>query len=225
MQTTYDDEFYRDLLEGLALWHASDFQRDVLRTLSEHQVPGLGEALNKNQVASKQWLVDALREHAGTRFGHLVVLGGWLGVLAAMLLSDRRFTIGHVTSLDIDPRCAPVATTLNARHAAAGLFDAATRDMLDVDHAREYRGSEPGAPDVIVNTSCEHLSDLGGWYRRLPAGRLVVLQSNDYFACDEHVSCVPDLSAFREQAPLREVLFAGERRMRRYTRFMLIGRT
>jgi len=51
-----------------------------------------------------------------------------------------------------------------------------------------------------------------------------VLQSNDYFACAEHVNCVSDLAEFRVRAPLSDVLFAGERRMRRYTRFMLIGR-
>jgi hypothetical protein len=51
-----------------------------------------------------------------------------------------------------------------------------------------------------------------------------VLQSNDYFACREHVNCVADLAAFRLQAPLAQTLFAGEREMRRYTRFMLIGR-
>ena len=50
------------------------------------------------------------------------------------------------------------------------------------------------------------------------------MQSNDYFACSEHVNCVRDLDAFEAQAPLRETLFAGERRMRRYTRFMLLGR-
>jgi hypothetical protein len=46
----------------------------------------------------------------------------------------------------------------------------------------------------------------------------------DYFACSEHVNCVPDLAAFRAQAPMRELLFAGEHKLRRYIRFMLIGR-
>jgi hypothetical protein len=225
MPTSYTDEFYRDILEGLALWHASAFQRDVLRTLSLHQVPALGEALNKNQMASKLWLADALRESAGTRFGHVVVLGGWVGVLAAILLHDRRFVIDKVTSVDIDPACAPVAATLNATHAESGRFAAATRDMLAIDYAREFPASSSGPPGVIVNTSCEHLADFDRWYRTLPPGRLVVLQSNDYFACPEHVGCVPDLATFRARAPLAEVLFAGERRLRRYTRFMLIGRT
>jgi hypothetical protein len=40
----------------------------------------------------------------------------------------------------------------------------------------------------------------------------------------EHVNCVRDLAEFRAQAPMRETLFAGARALRRYTRFMLIGR-
>ncbi|HET6803602.1 MAG TPA: class I SAM-dependent methyltransferase, partial [Casimicrobiaceae bacterium] len=78
--------------------------------------------------------------------------------------------------------------------------------------------------DLVVNTSCEHLPDFPRWYARVPAGQLVVLQSNDYFACTEHVNSVRDLAAFEAQAPLSDVLFAGERKLRRYTRFMLIGR-
>ena len=89
---------------------------------------------------------------------------------------------------------------------------------------RSRRAADRRAADLVINTSCEHLADFGRWYGRIPAGQRLVLQSNDYFACDQHVNCVADLAAFQAQAPMREVLFAGERRMRRYVRFMLIGR-
>lgn len=223
MNTSYGDEFYRDILEGLSIYHGSAFQRDVLRALSLHQAPFLGPALNKNQIASKMWLAETLLETLGPRLGEIVVLGGWVGALAAVLLHDRRFAIGRVVSVDIDPACAPVAEALNATHFLGGSFVARTADMLDLDYAGMPAETDAG-PCVIVNTSCEHLPDFAGWYDRIPGGRLLVLQSNDYFACAEHVSSVPDLAAFRGQAPMTEVLFAGERRMRHYTRFMLIGR-
>jgi hypothetical protein len=38
------------------------------------------------------------------------------------------------------------------------------------------------------------------------------------------VNSVPDLATFKAHAPLSDVRFAGERKLRRYTRFMLIGR-
>ena len=114
---------------------------------------------------------------------------------------------------------------MNATHVRAGKFAARTADMLDLDYGPAIASAaDPRAADLVINTSCEHLADFGRWYERVPRGQRLVLQSNDYFACDQHVNCVPDLAAFRAQAPMREVLFAGERRMKRYVRFMLIGR-
>lgn len=221
--TTYDDEFYRDILDGLALYTGSAFQRDVLGALTQLDVPALGSALNANQIASKMWLADALHDTVGPRLGRVRILGGWFGVLAAVLLHDRRFAIREIESVDIDPRCAPVATAVNATHVREGRFEARTADMLELDYPAPTGGTAD-APDIVVNTSCEHLADFDRWYERVPAGTLLALQSNDYVACDEHVNCVKDLAAFRAQAPLAEVLFAGECRMRRYTRYMLIGR-
>ena len=224
MVTTFGDEFYRDILEGLAVQSGSSFHRDILATLTRHQEPGLGVALNKNQMASKLWLADSLFATVGPRLGRVLILGGWVGALAAVLLHDRRFEIERVESIDIDPRCAPVAESLNGTHARAGRFSARTADMLALDY--DAGGGAPGRAhaDLVINTSCEHLAEFDRWYARIPLGQLLVLQSNDYFAVREHVNCVRDLAAFRAQAPMRETLFAGERRMRRYTRFMLIGR-
>jgi len=218
--TTAKDEFYRDIIEGLAIHSGSALQRDVLATISRHDEPDIGAALNKNQIASKMWLADSLFGAMGAGLGDVTILGGWFGVLGAVLLHDPRFTIGKVISIDIDPRCAAIAEALNATHVRAGRFAARTADMLEIDYA------PPGAPadDLVINTSCEHLAAFGRWYDRIPPGKRLVLQSNDYFACEQHVNCVPDLAAFQAQAPMHRVLFAGERRMRRYVRFMLIGR-
>jgi hypothetical protein len=218
--TTFDDEFYRDILAGIAVHSGSGFHRDILAALTHHQEPRLAAALNRNQMASKLWLADMLFEAVGARPGSVLILGGWMGVLAAVLLHDRRFAIERITSVDIDPHCAPVALAMNATHVEAGRFAAKTADMLALD----YSQASDTRADVVVNTSCEHLSEFDRWYARIPPGQLIVLQSNDYFACAEHVNCVSDLAEFRVRAPLSDVLFAGERRMRRYTRFMLIGR-
>jgi hypothetical protein len=217
------DEFYRDILEGMALYTGSALQSDVVATLARYDEPALGEALNKNQIASKMWLADSLLDAVGPKLGNVLILGGWVGMLGAILLHDPRFVIDKVESVDIDPRCAAVALALNATHARTGRFVAHTADMLEIDYARR-RDTAAGAMNLIVNTSCEHLDEFDRWYGRIPAGQLLAMQSNDYFACEEHVNCVPDLAAFRLQAPMRELLFAGERKFRRYMRFMLIGR-
>jgi hypothetical protein len=216
------DEFYRDILEGMALYTRSALQRDVLTTLARHDEPALAQALNKNQIASKMWLADALADAVGSDLGNVLILGGWFGVLGAVLLHDPRFAITRVVSLDIDPRCADIALAVNATHVRDGKFTALTADMLEYAYGDD--ANSLAAADLVVNTSCEHVQDLDRWYQRIPAGQLLALQSNDYFACNEHVNCVPDLAAFRAQVPMREVLYAGERKFRRYVRFMLIGR-
>lgn len=220
---TFDrDEFYGDILEGLAAWLQSPLVADVRTTVARFHEPDLGVALNRNQITSKLWLVDSLRESAGTSFRTVTILGGWFGVLGAILLHDRRLTIGRVVSIDLDPRCAPVAESLNATEVRAGRFEARTADM----HMLEYPRVDPAAtpPDLIVNTSCEHVEGFGDWYDQVPAGQLLALQSNDYAAIPDHVNCVPDLDTFREQAPLTQELFAGMQPHKRYRRFMLIGR-
>jgi hypothetical protein len=215
--TTFSDDFYRDILDGMAVYADSAFHRDILRTLTRHQEPRIGVALNGNQMASKRWLADSLFATAGGQLGDVLILGGWIGALAAVLLHDRRFRIERIVSIDIDPRCAPVAESLNETHFGTGRFAARTADMLGLDYASEHA-------HLVINTSCEHIADFARWYGRVPDGQLLVLQSNDYVACREHVNCVADLAAFREQAPMRETLFAGAREMKRYVRFMLIGR-
>lgn len=216
------EEFYGDMLEGLAAWFASPQIADLRATVSRFREPDLGVALNRNQVTSKLWLAECLRQSAGASFGTVTVLGGWFGVLGAILLSDRRLSISRVVSVDVDPRCAPVAESLNATEVRAGRFVARTSDMRTIDYAP--RAGTAGPPDLLINTSCEHLAGFNQWYARVPDGQLIVLQSNDYYAIADHVNCVPDLDAFRAQAPLRKELFAGEQAHKRYRRFMLIGR-
>lgn len=215
------EEFYGDILEGLAAWFASPQIADLRATVSRFPEPDLGVALNRNQVTSKLWLVDSLHASAGASFGTISVLGGWFGVLGAILLRDPRLSIDRVVSIDLDPRCAAVAESLNASQVRAGRFVARTADMHGLDYTA---GSGAGAPDLLINTSCEHVVGFAQWFARVPAGQLIVLQSNDYYAIADHVNCVPDLQAFRVQAPLREELFAGEQQHKRYRRFMLIGR-
>jgi hypothetical protein len=216
------DEFYGDILEGLATWFASPLVADIRTTVARFAEPDLGTALNRNQIQSKRWLADALHESAGDSYGTITVLGGWFGVLGAILLNDPRFRIDRLISTDIDPRCAAIAESLNATQVRAGRFFARTEDMRTRSYAS---GTEGGvAPDLLVNTSCEHVVGFEEWYARIPAGQLIALQSNDYYAIADHVNCVADLDAFRAQAPLREELFAGTQPHKRYRRFMLIGR-
>lgn len=204
-----------DLTRGIAAYTGSGLIAGLARVVARHPQADIAVAFNHKQVGSKLWARHQLFETLGGDFGRVWILGGWYGVFAAMLFDDRRFRIAAIDSFDIDPEVAPIAKTLigpgNAR------FRALSCDM----HALDYAAA---APDLVVNTSCEHIADLRGWLDLLPAGMPVLLQSNDYFREPSHVSAMPSLKAFTKAAGLGEVSYAGELPMKNYTRFMLIGR-
>lgn len=212
-------EAVHDLLKGMAALSAHPILADIARLYGKGAPPDLSIACSHKQVASKQWLIEALAQTLPRPPGPVWVLGAWYGVLGALLLADERLTIEQVVSLDMDDSCAPVAETLNHRHVARGRFRAVTADMTGLDFA-----TMRPQPGLVINTSCEHLPDVPGWLASLPAGLPLLLQSNDYFREPDHCSCVPSLDAFREQAGLSELWFAGQRPTKNYTRFMLIGR-
>jgi len=213
---------FKDILDGLAVLYENPFIRDIRDTVLAYPDSAIGIALNKKQTACKKWLVEELAAARGPELGSVHILAGWYGLLGAMLLADRRLNVAHLTVLDIDPSCEEVALSLNATHAREGRFSFRQQDIYDLD----YRDPPEGltVPDVLVNTACEHLADFDAWYGRLPEGMTLVLQSNDYVAIPEHVNCSETLDDFKRQAPMRELLYAGELTLDKYTRFMLIGR-
>ncbi|MET0597658.1 MAG: class I SAM-dependent methyltransferase [Mesorhizobium sp.] len=203
-----------DLTRGIADYAGSPLVAGLARVIAKHPQADIATAFNHKQVASKLWARDRLVETFGGSFGKVWILGGWYGVLAGMLLEDRRFAIGEIVSIDIDPGVAAVAMTLN-RH-AKDRFRALTGDMYGLDYAA-------GRPDLVVNTSCEHIDDVRGWLALLPRGTRVLLQSNDYVREPTHVSCCASLDEFAGLAGLSAVAFSGALPTKNYTRFMLLG--
>jgi hypothetical protein len=189
------------------------FARDV-DGLGRLERGDLAIALHPVQVRSKLWLLDELKRHCDLGRSTLVVLGAWYGILPLLaewtLASPPRRSV----CVDIDPAvCAIGERLVGARHPAVEYRSA---DL------RTFRADDLEAP-VIVNTSCEHVADLEEWWARVPRGQLVVLQSNDFTACPEHVNCVADVEELARQAPMAERRFAGTLPLGDLRRFMLIG--
>ena len=47
------DEYYRDIIEGLAVYFDSPMVADIARTLKQTQPDDLGNAWNRNKLAEK----------------------------------------------------------------------------------------------------------------------------------------------------------------------------
>ena len=208
-------ELAYDLLRGVAQYTNNPIIKGLVRVLSKHPEAEIGVAFNQKQVACKVWARDCLFTSLGGTFSKIWIVGGWYGVFAAMLLDDPRFAATCIESFDIDPAVEDVARTL--LYGWGSTFSAHTQDMYDLDYST-------AAPDLVVNTSCEHIAHLRGWLDLLPQGTNVLLQSNDYFSEPEHIGCFSNIEEFVSAAGLGQVIYSGSLPQKKYTRFMLIGR-
>lgn len=170
--------------------------------------------VSKGQLASKLWASELFDKHITN--SHVVVCGGWYGLLPAILLHKNHEKRNKFTSIDIDSACAPIANAFNAEHYFKGEFYADTQDMYEADY---------NDADVIINTSCEHIADLPKWIESLPRKKRLILQSNDYFDCDQHINCVNDIDEFISQCPETEIIETQTLSMPNYTRFMILCNT
>jgi hypothetical protein len=172
------------------------------------------DAFWAGQMKSKSWLINELarnKKHHKS-WPTIDIHGGWVGTLASMLFQSDMY-INSINSIDIDPECEAIATTMNQTEYEAGKFRAITADMC---------GFKSQA-DIIINTSCEHISqDQYDTWLALQPSALFVLQSNNY-DIPEHIRTAKDLEEFKQQSNL-EVLWAGHLETQLYTRWMIIGK-
>tara|TARA_B100001287_G_scaffold49620_1_gene38678 strand:- start:3158 stop:3766 length:609 start_codon:yes stop_codon:yes gene_type:complete len=194
--------------------HDIKFWMDAIRN-SEDKERTL-ESFWDGQIKSKLWLIEELEKHKSIRNAEFVIHGGWNGVLAAMMFNSE-LGIKHITSIDIDPKCKEIASTMNKRYEMEGKFESVTADMCEYEYKRE--------PYFVINTSCEHITQeqYNTWLDKVPDGAQIILQSNNYFELDEHVNCSKDLNEFEWKSKLK-VTEKAELELPKYKRFMLVGR-
>ena len=186
----------------------------------------------RGQLQSKAWLIRELKE-LDPELGTVFLCAGWYATLSTMLF-ENDFEIDKVRSFDIDPSCASIAEIFNKPWTMKDWqFKASTADIKDINYSGyTYKtiksdGTESelyDETDTIINTSCEHIPDFSKWYDKIPEGKLVILQSNNYFDVEEHVNCSNNVEEFKAQAPCKEYLFSGTLDLGIYKRFMIIGR-
>jgi hypothetical protein len=169
------------------------------------------DAFWRGQIISKEWLIENLSKFVKKR-SNIDIHGGWVGVLASMLFQSG-IPINKIQSVDIDPSCQPIASMMNKLEEMAGRFKSVTADMC----------SFRSASDVIINTSCEHITQdqYNQWLSGLPSTSLLVLQSNNYLI-DEHVRTASSLEEFASQSKIN-IKWQGKLELPLYTRWMIIG--
>lgn len=204
-----------------------------LRNAVDNNNADLTDALSWGQLKSKRWLVNTL-EDIEVPLGTVFLCAGWYATLAAMLFQSR-CSIDKIRSFDIDDSCLEIADTINRNEVKKDWkFKAITQDIMDIDYNSHTWQTWSKAnnrmsrditdcPNTIINTSCEHIKEFNQWYKKIPNGTLVVLQTNNFFDVKDHVNCVKNPLEFAEQSPMQDCLYSGALELPKYNRFMRIG--
>jgi hypothetical protein len=174
------------------------------------------DAFWRGQILSKEWLITELKKQKDhyKKWPTVDIHGGWVGTLASLMFQSDMY-ISHINSIDIDPDCEKVASTMNQMETEAGKFKAITSDMCKFE----------STADIIINTSFEHITQeqYDIWFEKIPKDSVVVLQSNNY-NIPEHVRIADNLKEFQQQSKLKTILYIGELDLPMYKRYMIIGK-
>ena len=189
---------------------------NAIRDLPENERTRALDAFWAGQLDSKVWLVEELNK-VNNSPSDIYIFGGWIGVLASIMLQASTFPIRKIRSIDIDPWCEPIADMMCKLHEMNGWkFKAITGDMSTYNYDT--------IPNIVINTSTEHVTQeaYDTWYSNIPQDTLVVAQGNDFFSCEEHIRCSKDLYEFKTQNKVTSPLFEGQLQTHSYKRFMCI---
>ncbi|MAI03218.1 MAG: hypothetical protein CMQ75_01650 [Gammaproteobacteria bacterium] len=192
----------------------------------------VNDHFSRGQVLSKLWMIDQFNELFGKELGTVVHYGGWYATIAQLLF--EHFEIEKYWNLEIDADCIGISEHFNrVQHQNEWQFKASMQDCDSLEYKNggfdtwvQNRHDETISinvkPNLIINTSCEHMTD--SWFHNLPDGMLVCLQTNDYFDNPQHSNCVHGVDEAKQKYPMSTLYYEGEIDTELYNRFMLIGK-
>jgi len=178
------------------------------------------DLFHDNQTKSKKWLTDKLKKYIlKTHKNNIFIFGGWYGILAYMLQHDTDITTKYIYNIDKNQALYEPARRFNNK---SMYYQHIIADMIDYEY--------PFRPNIVINTSCEHLSrdEFLAWYKKIPDAVTVVLQTNNYDKIQEHVGCFENLNTFshfiRESLKVGgdNIYYTGKLEMSNFERYMVI---
>lgn len=200
------------------------------------------DAMSRSQMKSKIWLIDELEKIKDTlplgAFYNILILAGWFGQLRSIY--DKKLTYRKMRFLDIDrDACQTSDYIFNLSDLENYKVKAVCADVnqlnlhkngyeWDVENFKENtKYTEKYLPDLIVNTSAEHMTE--EWFhqirfKEMESNPVVAIQSNNMFDGEGHINCVYSADHMKKKFPMKEVLYEGELQLKGYKRVMIIGR-
>jgi len=223
---SFDDEFIKRLNEWSTNWGAK-------ANLDDH--------FSRGQMKSKFWLISELNK-LNIEPTQIALYGGWYATIAYFLFLNFDNVI-KIRNIELDPKVVGISEAFNKDEVADNWrFKTGTANVneLQYHNGGAFNLSMPQRnaptvrdridPDLIINTSCEHMKD--DWFYNVPEKfvdnprltPIIALQTNDYFDNPQHTNCVHNIDEALEKYKFKRVLYAGTLKTELYNRFMIIGR-
>ena len=202
----------------------------------------LNDALSRSQVKSKIWLIEELenvrQKLDNPVYKNVLIMAGWFGQLKNIY--DKKLTYRKMRIAELDKSACETSDYIfnlsELENYKVKSVNVNINELTlhkngyewDVVNFRENtKYSEKFLPDLIINTSAEHMTE--EWYNQirfkdLESNPIVAIQSNNLFDIPEHINCVHSVDHMKKKFPMKEILFEGELQLKGYKRVMLIGR-
>jgi len=233
----YDHTTHRKVLRYISHCIDDQFLRQVSAwSISSSKAANLNDHFSRGQVMSKLWLMNIIDEHIEIdSIQNIALYGGWYATIAYFLF--ERFTnIEKLYSLDLDPDARWISDKFNYPQCydQSWRFKAFEADVCNLQWKKRAKNTwyieqlvaENDVvcdirPDLIINTSCEHMDDT--WFEQIPSGKLVCLQTNNYFENTQHINCVNNTAEAEEKYQFSQLIYSGSLDTPEYERYMLLG--
>ena len=211
----------------------------IINVIAKHSDYFDFDSMSHGQIQSKVWLINELSKLINNDKIVLhsppiiFLMGGWYAILSLLLFNNLKTNINKIRSFDIDSYANEIAKDINREYVKDDWkFISSTADMFDLDYTNteytvtRYDGSTCqliDSPDIIINTSCEHIQPFEKWFNLIPKDKTIILQSNN-LKHPEHINTVESLKEFEQHILDSEILYSGELYINKgnYTRYMII---
>ena len=143
---------------------------------------------SKKNIVNYQWIVSELKK-LDLNLGTTYLCKAGYGILS-VLLFENKIKVSKIRGIDLNPDIFKIAEVVNKPYVVNGWkFKAVCEDIRYVVYDKQYDyyvsrfdGSQVqlcDTCDTVINLECDRIDNFEKWYKRIPAGVILVLQSKE----------------------------------------------
>lgn len=189
------------------------FAQTIKNNINSPNIETFADHLLINKLICKQWLCESLLKYH--KPSNVLILGSWYPTYIPYMLNANTYTC-----VDINDTIWDLSKQFNNQ--LYGQQEVSNFKYITGD-AGEWLKKDLAVYDTVINTSCEHMKfDMKDF--NIVSDSIFVLTSNNYFEVKEHINCKTNLEEFVSSTGITNLIYAGEKQLNSYTRYMVIGK-